>query len=71
MTHIKPPMLFALAFVCGLGGGSALAADTAGFNGQVINGDGISNPGDTFVFQGVAVPSCPAAATSRANPYKE
>src|ERR1700730_2424117 len=31
---------------------------TAGFNGQVINGNGLTEFGDTFIIQGVAVASC-------------
>jgi hypothetical protein len=43
-----------------------------GTNGQVISGDAVNEFGDTFIFQGVVVSSCPArAATSGSSPYRK
>jgi hypothetical protein len=44
---------------------------TAGFDGQVIYSNGVNEYGDTFILEGVAVPSCPPAAVPGANPYKQ
>jgi hypothetical protein len=54
----NPPFGFVLAFHGTVGGGA----------GQTIIANGISSEGDTFILQGVVVPSC-APGRSGASPY--